>query len=95
MVLAKKETAMVYKKRHVQEQIGLLAKHYKVILAFQDEYGDTIQQGLLIYPGKICYQLSEFVTALPFDALMKPRTISLDPIIEQRKKELEIQYSRL
>jgi len=65
------------------------------IMAFRDEYGDTVQQGLLIYPGKICYQLSEFVTALPFDALMKSRAISLDPIIEQRKKELETQYSRL
>jgi len=54
--------------------------------AKEEEYGDSVTQGLIIYPGDHCYSLSEQVTALPFDALMKPRSASMQRTgIDQEK----------
>ncbi len=43
------------------------------IASFREDYGPAVQHGLILYPETICYQLSENVTALPFNALIKPR----------------------
>jgi predicted AAA+ superfamily ATPase len=43
------------------------------ISAFKEEYGAAVQHGIILYPGTICYELKEGVTALPFNALIKPR----------------------
>jgi len=43
------------------------------ISAFKEEYGANVQHGIILYPGTICYELKEGVTALPFNALIKPR----------------------
>jgi len=57
------------------------------ILAFREEYGSQVQHGLILYPGQHAYALSEHATVLPFNALMKPRAFSIDPVVEARKKE--------
>jgi hypothetical protein len=52
------------------------------IMAFREEHGSSVQHGLILYPGDHCYALSEHVTILPFNALMKPREISIDPVLK-------------
>ncbi len=55
-----------------------LSKHdARGITAFRETYGPQVQHGLILYPGDYAYQLSEQVTVLPFNALMKKRSISL------------------
>jgi len=49
-----------------------LSKHdARGIMAFRETYGEQVQHGLILYPGNSAYQLSEQVTVLPFNALMK------------------------
>jgi predicted AAA+ superfamily ATPase len=60
-----------------------LTKHdMRGIMAFREEHGSSVQHGLILYPGDHCYALSEHVTILPFNALMKPREISIDPVLK-------------
>lgn len=49
-----------------------LSKHdTRGITAFRETYGDQVAHGLILYPGDYAYALSEHVTVLPFNALMK------------------------
>jgi hypothetical protein len=42
------------------------------IRAFKETYGDAVQHGLILYTGTMCYDITEGVTALPFNALIWP-----------------------
>lgn len=58
-----------------------LTKHdMRGILAFREEYGSQVEHGLILYPGDHCYALSEDVTILPFNALMKTPTNEQNPL---------------
>jgi predicted AAA+ superfamily ATPase len=51
----------------------VLSKHdARGILAFRESYPrQKIQPGLILYPGKTCYNVHESVIALPWDAVVK------------------------
>jgi len=67
-----------------------LTKHdTRGIMAFKEEYGSSVQHGVILYPGDHCYGLSEDVTVLPFNALMKPRAISIDPVLAKRQEDFK------
>jgi len=52
-----------------------LSKHdARGITAFRQTYGDQVEHGLILYPGEYVYALSEHVTVLPFNAVMKRRS---------------------
>lgn len=42
------------------------------ILAFRETYGAAVQHGIILYTGMVCRGVNEHVTALPFNAVMRP-----------------------